>query len=559
MKKVFASLIMLFAFLCTLPTLTMAAANAQAAGQVKLIIEGKAVEPDVPPLLENGRTLVPIRVVAEEMGANVSWNQATRTATIERDQKQIVLQLGNTKAKKNNQEVALDVPPKLQDNRMLLPLRFVGEALDSLIGWDSGSRTVVVNGGPQVKVNGKWMDPQPKSFKMDGTLYVAADPVAESFGLKQKLANTPATSIKTIDSTSYMSVEQLAKLIDGEIDWNPDDNQVTIERANEFTGFSLDGDKLIVKTAKPVSPNHFTMDSPRRIVLDLPQTTLSEKMKDALQQAEKLAVSGKAQDAATDEQDTAGAPENLIEALDDPGSEQELSPPSEEKPLVTDIRYSQYQSSPDTVRVVLELSRKSKYTITEIADGFEVALAPVPLKTGYLIVIDAGHGGKDQGAKGIAGNLEKDFNLAVANRVVELLKQYPKFQVIATRSTDVYLTLQERVDIANEADADLFLSIHANSFTPTSRGTETFYYNANSKDLATIVHRHLVGATQFPDRKVQTQPFYVIKYTKMPAVLTETGFLTNEMENKQLVSPEFQDKVAKALVAAIREYYENGF
>ncbi|MCR3954426.1 N-acetylmuramoyl-L-alanine amidase family protein, partial [Aeromonas hydrophila] len=93
--------------------------------------------------------------------------------------------------------------------------------------------------------------------------------------------------------------------------------------------------------------------------------------------------------------------------------------------------------------------------------------------------VDAGHGGKDQGAKGVAGNVEKDFNLAVSRMLVDKLKQYPEFQVVATRSTDVFLELAERVEIANERDADLFISIHANSFKPETRGTETYYYNKN--------------------------------------------------------------------------------
>jgi N-acetylmuramoyl-L-alanine amidase len=121
----------------------------------------------------------------------------------------------------------------------------------------------------------------------------------------------------------------------------------------------------------------------------------------------------------------------------------------------------------------------------------------------------------------------------------------------------VFLELSERVALANEYDADLFISIHANSFSnPNTRGTETYYYNDYSEAFAKIVHKHLVQATGFPDRKMRQYPFYVIKHTKMPAVLTETGFLTNPTENAQLTNPQFQEKVAQALVAAIREYYE---
>jgi N-acetylmuramoyl-L-alanine amidase len=122
----------------------------------------------------------------------------------------------------------------------------------------------------------------------------------------------------------------------------------------------------------------------------------------------------------------------------------------------------------------------------------------------------------------------------------------------------VFLELSERTAFANERDADLFISIHANAFAKsTTRGTETFYYNKNSEAFAKLVHKYLQGATQFPNRGVKASGFYVIKHTKMPAVLTETGFLSNPTENAQLRSPEFQDKVAQALAIAIREYYQS--
>ena len=114
--------------------------------------------------------------------------------------------------------------------------------------------------------------------------------------------------------------------------------------------------------------------------------------------------------------------------------------------------------------------------------------------------------------------------------------------------------MQRRAEFANEIDADLFMSVHANAYTRATRGTETYYYHAHSKSFGEIVHRNLVNATGFPDRKLQHAGFYVIKNTDMPSVLIEAGFLTNPTEEEILFNDDFQKKVAKAMADAIIEY-----
>jgi N-acetylmuramoyl-L-alanine amidase len=90
--------------------------------------------------------------------------------------------------------------------------------------------------------------------------------------------------------------------------------------------------------------------------------------------------------------------------------------------------------------------------------------------------------------------------------------------------------LSEKVSIANNLKANLFLSVHINSATPTAHGTETFYSTAQSNELAQIMHKHLLKATGFTDRGVKTKGLYVTRYTKMPSTLVEIGFLSNQMK-----------------------------
>ncbi|GED30461.1 N-acetylmuramoyl-L-alanine amidase family protein [Brevibacillus centrosporus] len=541
-----------------------AAASSAGEETVNLMIGGQAVSPEVPPEIKNGRTLVPVRVIAEGLGADVDWDAAARKATITRGSQKLTLTLDSKTAQVNGKQVKLDTAPVISKQRMLLPLRFVGESLGVTVGWDNSTRTVIANETPQVEINGNKPEQAISLYQMDGTLYASAQAVADQLGLKGFQWERPERG-KTVDDQLVLPVEQLEKELGGSFTWNENKNSLEIKRQNQMTEVSLDGDLVRIGTSKPIRAQSLVLEGPNRIVLDLPQTTLDDDLQDLSRQSDDGVVTvGKVEDrdtAASVDEDV-DADEDQDEALDEDSeqfteSEQAAaSDEPEEKPLIASVRYSQYSQSPDTVRVVIELNQKSQYNVTYTDDGLEVKLTAKPQKTGFLIVVDAGHGGKDPGSLGTYGNHEKDYTLSVSNKVVELLKQYKEFQVVPVRTTDVFYELSERVAIANEQNADLFLSIHANAFPkPTAGGTETFYYNANSKTFAQVVHKHLQGATGFTDRGYKASGYYVIKNTKMPAVLTETGFLSNPTENAKLTNPAFQDKIAQALVAAIREYY----
>lgn len=553
-RSVYPMLLMLLVLLL-IPGWAAAATIAQDQS-VNLIIGGQAVTPDVPPVIKGGRTLVPVRVIAEGLGAEVDWNAEKKTAEITRNGQKLVLTLNSRQAVVNGKQVQLDTPPVITQQRMLLPLRFVGESLGITVGWENNNRTVIANETPQAELNGKKTADAIKFYQVNDTMYVTAQTVADQFGLKNHSWKRPERGLN-MDGLLVLPLDQMESELGGTFTWNQKKNQVGIERISYLTNVKQKGETVHIQTTLPVGSEAIVLTGPHRIVLDLPQTVLDDDLVP-------LSYGNKETSAAVKEsdEDAESTDEDGQAVEDEPQTDEAVQADEEvesvQDELVSDLRFSQFNSSPNTVRVVIELNQKSKYNLTYTDQGIDVQLIPQPRKTGYLIVVDAGHGGKDPGALGVSGNHEKDYTLAVANKTVELLKQFPEFQVVSTRSTDVFLELSERVAIANDWDADLFLSIHANSFSnPKSGGTESFYYNANSKEFAQLVHKHLQGATEFLDRGVKSSGFYVIKHTKMPAVLTETGFLSNPMENSKLTSPAFQEKIAKSLVAAIREYYQS--
>jgi len=171
------------------------------------------------------------------------------------------------------------------------------------------------------------------------------------------------------------------------------------------------------------------------------------------------------------------------------------------------------------------------------------------------ICIDPGHGGDDSGAA-YGFSEEDDINLLVGYFLRCALEKHG-VDVIMTREKDNYVSLQNRCDIANNADADLFISIHCDAWhNKTTSGMSTHMYRnagAETAVLAKQIHAHLIG--RFPDhvnRGVNKAGFYVLKHTKMPAVLVECEFISNPDMRKFLHEPENLLYIADAIADAIK-------
>lgn len=109
---------------------------------IKVIVNGKLIAFDQPPIIENGRTLVPLRSIFEAMGATVEWNQDTKTIVATRSGKKISLIVGNSTATIDGKTLSLDVSPKMINGRTMVPVRFIGESFNAVVSWDNDNRTV---------------------------------------------------------------------------------------------------------------------------------------------------------------------------------------------------------------------------------------------------------------------------------------------------------------------------------------------------------------------------------------------------------------------------------
>lgn len=226
-----------------------------------------------------------------------------------------------------------------------------------------------------------------------------------------------------------------------------------------------------------------------------------------------------------------------------------------------------------------------------------------PVKSKFVVVLDAGHGGKDPGNRG-GGFQEKEIALNIVMKIGKALEKNPNIKVIYTRDSDVFIPLDQRAKIANDAKADLFISVHCNAHNSQAYGTETFVlglhrnqtnfevakrensvifleedydltyggFDPNSPEsyigmmimqeeyldqsilLADFVQKKFTNELKRNDRGVKQAGFIVLHQTYMPSVLIETGFLTNKEEGPYLNSLNGQNKMAEAIVQAVEDY-----
>jgi len=217
------------------------------------------------------------------------------------------------------------------------------------------------------------------------------------------------------------------------------------------------------------------------------------------------------------------------------------------------------------------------------------------------VVIDAGHGGKDEGATSPRGLVEKELVLDVTQRLARRLRE-GKLRVVLTRDDDVFVPLESRTSLANDARGDLFISIHANSARNAKpRGIETFFVSLEASDesarqvaerenqafgadgvvlslhdplaailgdmaesehvaesdaFARLAQTELRNAIELPSRGVKQAPFVVLMGVRMPATLIEIGFLSNSEDERILRTGQHRERIAEALAEAVFRYGE---
>lgn len=452
--------------------------------QVNLVLDGKELHPPVPARIVDNYTLVPIRVLTDEFGAKMIWNNEAKKLTIEDESKKIELYIGQNSAYIDGTEIAIPTAPIVDKGTTLVPLRFVTERFGVEFKYDGTTKTVHM---------ARVLDPD-----------VVEEENAQNGESEEGQPNKGSSE-------------------------NPGTQEDEQTKPLTVTGIELNELGIVIQTdAEQVKPTVFKLKNPDRLVFDVPNALLAPSIAEPLNGAE-----------------------GRIESS---------------HPLIEQVRYSQFSKDPDKVRVTLDLKPGAKYyMIPNTPKGqvaAEITRTSIPTHKyveidgvkKYIVVLDAGHGGKDPGAKSVLDRNEKEFTLSMVKKVGEILEQEEHLLVMYTRKDDTFVELDDRAAFANEQNAAIFLSIHGNSYLPHVRGVETYYWRDDSIDMADIIHDYVLEASGFKDRNVRKNNYRVITKTTMPAVLLEAGYLSNEDEAKLLYDEAFQNKLAKAIADGIKEF-----
>ena len=627
----------------TIPTDTVPSGNTSATtntGTPVVYLNGQQLSFDVAPVIENGRTLVPLRTIFEAVGANVQWDDTTRTVKAVKGSTEVVLKIGSLQPLVNGQVWPLDVPGKIVKDRTLAPLRFVGEAFGGQVEWDPVTRTVTIKTAPdtskatsvivsngtvnlrsgpastyetldivgtgerlailaekdgwyQVSRSGRsgwvagwvvdvaWEEnepaaeepvikpepkPEPEPVKPDkpGKDVVWLSSVTDEKGLHIIMESgseldsdvekgyptlTYTFKDKQIEglyllkkefSTSFIRAEaknqgddliieiSLPSGVDYETDLSKDGKKETITIFNYISSverktFGNTGERIIINTALPVKHEDKLADEKLEIIL---KNTLIGKAK------EQYSFSS-----------------DLIKRVN-------FEPTDDEKSTLMTIytnnlgKHAFAESGNDQAFTVL-LIEKSEMK---------------PRKDN-LVVLDPGHGGNDTGARGTELN-EKDVNLDIALKAGAILVKNG-VDVEYTRKTDSTVGLEERALIANDLNAELFVSIHNNSDTArVGKGTETYFYAPLSTPelymqrderelLAQKLQQQLISKLRLTDRGVKEKNLSVLRNATMPSALVEVMFISCPDEQALLKQDKYKTLAAEAIAQGILNYLDS--
>lgn len=659
--------------------------------QVEILLDGQALQSEVPSFIHIDRTLVPVRFVSERYGAKVDWDQSTKTATVLHENNEIKLIIDSPMASFNGEVKVLDKNsiPRLASfdgeyAYTMVPFAFITEMLGyEDWGYDELSKAPYINSKPLDNKNEEDTEEDDKGSELLSTITnISIDKGStdknkvvinstskikytteviskdnklivdiENSVLNIKGAGDKPGSISLKDDnftkleySQYSSKPDIVRVVitmtddlDYDIVSSDDNTRNVISFVNKIEDFRIedinDKDLILIEGTDNIEYNVMRLSNPERIVIDILDASLSygtyHEFDYELGFIKGIRVSqfqGDNNYSSLDRivrvvVDIKEGTSNPLVKIDNMDNNLVIYP---EKSLWENMSYevdgkdriltiknissSKYSIENYSDKKILELRMPSSSTELDegnifikdgLIDDVEVkkdrkeTVIQIKYKKSIifenlsskndkdivlkinrnldvkpsdrLIVIDPGHGGTDPGAKSVTGKYEKDLNFSVSNILSENLKDMG-YNVLLTRDTDTFVDLYERARIANNNNADIFISIHGNSLGGNSsiNGLEVYYWPANKSDikeedqypLAKSIFDEMIKSTGAVSRGVKTNSYVVVRETKMPAVLIETGFISNPHEESLLFTEEYQNKMVEGIIKGIENYFE---
>ena len=541
--------------------------HAYSAKEIIIKIDGTTVTPkDMPAVAIDGRTLLPMRQIVQELGCEVTWNEEAKQVYVINSTHTLVFTIDSMTGYKNGATFTMDVPPMIINDRTMLPVRALANALDLDIQWEDATRTVAITTEKkdttptdsttpvtpsvnEVTLN-KVTVPTSKTaeqiflIQASGAIssyqevYVADDKVVLDFygarnGLEANLTATNSGVVSAIRTAEH-----------------------TTEDGTVYTRVVLDlSRKRNYTVTQSTDKTKLTITFPNVAVRDdtLKHMTYEEDDDELYLDKEKEIQTGSVQ-----------VNDHYLDGYTDivlPGDYADVYGYGTYTIGGEVIDSIEVSTSGGKTTLRFYQNRISCYTIQEQNGQYVISIKNPQEVYDKVLLLDAGHGGSDPGASG-NGIIEKNMNLTIMQKVANALSG-TDIKVYVTRNSDVYPSNSSRAQTAN-AIADAMVSIHMNSGSTVANGTEVLYKNhANdtgsgltSEKLAQLLQESIVAATGNTSRgtKLRTD-LLILNSTTVPAVIVETVFISNPGDAVKISQEVYQNKVANAIASAIIEAF----
>lgn len=415
----------------------------------------------MPPVQIDGTTLVPVREVFEPLGAFVEWKEEEKKVYIDYEGKLLILEMDNKEAWINGAFIGLDMPAKIINNKIMVPLRFVSEQMGLDVQWIGETREIHI----EQPIKEEELPLIPDVEISNETQYEVEDNIPE---------------VLKLDNIEYLEGDKTLTIYPSE---EIDTNQVTIE----------------------------DLYRQKQLVIDL-GANYEEDFEEGKWDINQKTVKS-------------------ITVVND-----------------------------ETTKLIMDTQSIHTVNIIEDEDKLQIELVKPKEKYDQIIMIDPGHGGYAPGTT-VNGVVEKDINLKQAIAAKEMIENNTDIKVYMTREDDTGVENRNRTLLANEIEADFFISMHNNyADRKDASGTEVFYYPSEqddrSQEIAKMIQNKIIMYGGIRDRGIKPGvDLIVLNTSQMPAVLIEGGFLSNEEDLVKLVSEDFTQLYAYAIYEAVVEIF----
>ena len=631
------------------------------AEEVKIKIDDRELIPkDMPAIIIAERVMLPMRQIAQELGCEVIWNEEMKQIYVMNKNDVVVFDIDSKIGYQNGKEFTMDVPAQIINNRTMLPIRALANALHLNITWDNTTRTVSIHTQDAPSIDDSHDEIKdmtlhtitlPNSINDKQVFTIEADGAITNFedvstndnkivlhfkqiknSIPNKITETNSSIVSAIQTTTQEKEGGFYTQVILEL---KEKKPYAITQSADKTKFMItfdcekimiknisalhnnDKDYITISATGTIGANVYTLSNPNRIVVDIPNA--KSELQSTIDTTNLQYVLAYKSGMFT---------ENTLRLVFETNDLVQYQFKEEEQNLILEISQKIFQNMDfENANNVVYLTKEKSFSIQDVKlqdhylDGYFDVILPGNFENIYangryeiggdviqrievstingntvfrfiqnrisvyevqdkgdkyaimiknpkevydkVLLLDAGHGGKDPGTSG-NGQIEKKLTLAVAQKVAQNL-QNSGIKVYLTRDRDVYPENMVRAKTANQI-ADVMVSIHMNSGPASANGTEVLYQihtnddasKLTSKKLAEVLQSHIIDATGNTNRGVKLwEDVLILNRTTVPTALIEVVFLTNPGDALKISTESYQDQVAKAIADAIQYAMKN--